>query len=78
MAIVNLLLPLGDPCTPAVCGACEKMNFFFAGLEPVDNGTEALIMQYVNCDPEYGSIRVFSPFGKELLEYVRSCDPSGA
>lgn len=78
LAIINLLLPLGDPCTPAVCGECERMNFFFAGIAPVDSGTEALLMQYVNCDADYGSIKVFSPFGKKLLDYVRSCDPSEA
>jgi anti-sigma regulatory factor (Ser/Thr protein kinase) len=69
--VVNLELPLAQPGTPHLCEAAESDGFFFSGMGPrfAPDG-DALRLQYLNCDLDVTRLQVFSPFGRELLEYV--------
>jgi len=73
---IYLYLPLCQPSTGALCPAMEDMGFFFAGLLPGRAAADWLIMQYLNnLRYDYGRIKVALPFGQELVNYVRACDP---
>jgi anti-sigma regulatory factor (Ser/Thr protein kinase) len=69
--VVYLELPLAQRGTPALCEAAEGDGFFFSGLGPrfAPDG-DALRLQYLNCDLDVSRLQVFSPFGRELLDYV--------
>lgn len=73
---VSLRLPLREAATPFLCDALEEDGFFFAGVLPHASRGPFLLLQYLNNQAiDYGRIRVASDFAKELLAYVRSCDP---
>ncbi|MFW5735361.1 MAG: GNAT family N-acetyltransferase [Oceanidesulfovibrio sp.] len=72
---VQLVLPMTSPAVCALTDAFESRGFFFSGAMPDRDGHDALVLQQLNgIDPDYDSIRTYSPAGRELLEYVRSCD----
>ncbi|MGD9787884.1 MAG: GNAT family N-acetyltransferase [Sulfuricellaceae bacterium] len=77
MAVAELSLPLGDPGMAQHLPAMESMGFFFAGLSPLKEGEDALLMHCL-IDPaiDYANIRVHSPTAQALLAYVRSQDPN--
>jgi len=71
-----LYLPLCHPTTAHFCPRCEDLGFFFAGLKPGRTGADWLVLQYLNNQRyDYGSLRAATPFGRELIDYVRNCDP---
>jgi len=73
---IYLYLPLCHPTTAHFCPRCEDLGFFFAGLKPGWNGADWLVLQYLNNQRyDYGSLRAATPFGWELIDYVRNCDP---
>ena len=69
---IFLDLPLEDPNSAAQCAAMESLGFSFSGLVPELGSTgDVLRLQYLNnvtIDPT--RLKVASPFGRELLEYV--------
>lgn len=72
---IQLLLPLGDPATPGFAEHCEGLGFFFAGISQVDMTGLKLAFQYLNkVAGDYDNVHIQSEFGRELKEYVRSCD----
>lgn len=74
--VIYLVLPLDTPPTAFMSGRFEEMGFFFAGVLPSPAGRFYLALQFLNgCDPGYDAIRINTPFGVQLMEYVRSCDP---
>ncbi len=76
VAAIYLLLPLDVPITAFISERFEEMGFFFAGVLPYPGGRYHLALQFLNnCDPGYDAIRINTPFGRRLMEYVRSCDP---
>ncbi len=71
-----LYLPLCHPATAHFCPRCEDLGFFFAGLKPGRADEDWLVLQYLNNQRyDYGSLRAATPFGWELIDYVRNCDP---
>jgi len=76
---VFLELNLHDPATATHCEAYEEMGFFFSGLMPREDGSDRLILQFLNNQRvNYDAIRVASDFGQELLDYVKQKDRSHA
>lgn len=76
---VHLLLPLADPATATMADRFEAMGFFFAGVCPVFDGGESLVLQYVDTPrTDYDSIHVHSAFAEEIKRYVMACDPRTA
>lgn len=74
--VAHISLPLADPATDAVTDMVEKMGFFLAGVGLDDHGKEVLLLQYLHgVDPDFDSIHLASPFGRELLEYLRTIYP---
>ncbi len=78
IAEVLLYLNLEDPTVCDLIGQFEAMEFFYAGILPCSNaGGDALLLQYLNNVPiDYGKINIACEMGREILEYVRSCDPN--
>lgn len=75
--VVQLLLPLPDPFTAQACGRFEDLGFFFGGVGPGPGCVEYLVLQRMTAtDPGYDGVHLASDFGRELLAYIRSCDPS--
>jgi serine/threonine-protein kinase RsbW len=73
---IYLYLPLLQPPTAGLCARFEDMGFFFGGLRHGRAGEDWLMLQYLNnqrCD--YGQLKAATPFGQELIDYVRSRDP---
>jgi anti-sigma regulatory factor (Ser/Thr protein kinase) len=72
---IQLLLPLSDPATPDFTEHFEGLGFFFAGTSQVDVTGQKLALQYLNkVVGDYDNVHIHSEFGRELKEYVRSCD----
>ncbi len=77
IAAINLFLSLKDPLTYFMATEFEKMGFFFAGILPESQIGDALILQYMNnVDMNYSKILLVSDVSKELLDYIRRCDPN--
>lgn len=76
---IYLYLPLFHPSTGSDCTMFEDMGFFFSGLKLGKGGNDWLVLQYLNNQRyDYDSIKTYSPFARELLDYVRSSDPAGS
>jgi anti-sigma regulatory factor (Ser/Thr protein kinase)/GNAT superfamily N-acetyltransferase len=74
-----LSLNLHDPYTAILTEEFEKLGFFFAGIHPADEESTYLILQYLNNQKmDYSLLDLDVDFGKELAEYVKSCDPSNS
>jgi len=74
---ICLYLPLPQPSTAVFCSAVEEMGFFFSGLNFGRSGEDWLVLQYLNNQRyDYGRLKSATPFGKELIDYVRDCDPT--
>ena len=71
--VVYLYLPLAQPGTPELCVAAEADGFFFGGIGPrFATDGDALCLQYVAGHLDTGLLKIASPFGKELLDYVNA------
>ncbi len=76
---IYLYLPLIEPATAVHCGDLEELGFFFAGMIPGPSGSDYLVLQYLNNRRyDYSLLQAATPFGKELIRYVRTCDPHAA
>ncbi len=73
---IYLYLPLQEPATALMTGPCEELGFFFAGIQPGGCGNDQLLLQYLNNQRiDYTALAGATPFGRELIAYVGSCDP---
>ncbi|MDD5204555.1 MAG: ATP-binding protein [Desulfobacterales bacterium] len=73
---IQIMLSLEDPSTPQLVPAMEKMGFFFSGILPLTGCGDVIMLQYLNnIKVDYSGIQIYSEMGKELLTYIRSCDP---
>lgn len=71
---IQIRFPLTDTRTSDMCEKFEHIGFFFAGICPGYNGSESLILQYLNeVEPGFESVQTFSDFGKTLKNYVHKC-----
>jgi hypothetical protein len=71
--VVYLELPLDQGGTDALCrDAEEKEGFFFTGLGPssVTPGGESLYLQYLNTELDMSHLKIATPMGKEIFDYV--------
>ncbi|MCE5281858.1 MAG: ATP-binding protein [Deltaproteobacteria bacterium] len=79
IAAVQLFLRLEDPNTYFLGPEIERLGFFFAGIMPGEMAGDALILQYLNNVPfDYGKVQAYTPVAKEVLAYIRACDPNEA
>jgi hypothetical protein len=77
LGAIYVRLPLNDPAAPALCDAFEKDGCFFSGVEPwLFSGADALRLQYVAKPLDLSQLSIFSPFARELLDYVASAMPT--
>ncbi|HWR40840.1 MAG TPA: ATP-binding protein [Patescibacteria group bacterium] len=69
--VVYLELPLDQGGLDDICRAAETEGFFFAGLgnSSVTDG-ESLFLQYLNTEIDLNHLRIATPKGKEILNYV--------
>ena len=75
--VVELFVNLTDPCTPWVVSQAEKLGFFFTGVLPETAGGDSIVMQYFNgIQVEYESLVIDQPRTAELLDYVKTQDPT--
>ncbi len=74
---ITLYLNLHDPVVCSLIGKFEEIGFFYAGILPFSHVGDALLLQYLNNVPiDYSKINIACEMGREILEYVRSCDPN--
>ncbi|MDA8126314.1 MAG: ATP-binding protein [Deltaproteobacteria bacterium] len=68
---VFLELPLAQTGTPALCTFAEEKGFFLSGIGPrfAPDG-DVLRMQYLNSEIDTGLLKIYNPFGRELLAYI--------
>ncbi len=70
--VVYLEIPPVQAGGETICQEAEKVGFFFAGLGPSSTAEgETLILQYLNTKLDLSCLRVATPMGKEILEYLR-------
>jgi GNAT superfamily N-acetyltransferase len=75
--VILLELDLSRPALALLVPACESLGFFFAGLLPGGDGSQTLILQYLNNVPlDYDRIQLHSPLAREILAYVKQADPN--
>ena len=73
---VTLRLPLEDPGTPTLAAGLESLGCFPVGVLPDEVRGDRLLMQRVFEGPlDYEKVTTASPWGRRLLERVRSNDP---
>lgn len=74
---IYLYLSLTDPETARQTARFEESGFFFGGVFPGRGGRDWLVLQYLNNQRlDYGLMRTATDFGREIVEYVRDCDPN--
>lgn len=74
---VYVHLPLENPEISDCCQALEDVGFFFGGIMQTAEGSDYLMLQYLNNQIyNYDTLEVFSDFAKELAAYVRCHDPN--
>lgn len=75
---IYLYLPLSQPATAWLTASFEEMGFFFGGLHPNREGNDQFILQALNNQRhDYTALQAATPFGRQLIAYVRGCDPDG-
>jgi len=67
---VYLMLPLDVPATATMTEDFEEAGFFFSGITFSPEGREHLALQYINGKPGLNAVEVYSPFARELLDYL--------
>lgn len=71
---IQLGLPFSNAMILELCSSFESMGFFFAGVSSGYNGSENLMLQYLNgVEPDFDSIHAYSDFARKLKEYVAAC-----
>ncbi|MCX8111113.1 MAG: GNAT family N-acetyltransferase [Syntrophorhabdaceae bacterium] len=76
MSSITLFLSLEDPMTYFIAPELEKMDYFFSGIMPQTAHGDSLILQYLNNVAfNYDKLMIYTDFGKELVSYIKSCDP---
>jgi serine/threonine-protein kinase RsbW len=74
---VYLFLPLEFPETSIHCKDFEALGFFFSGVKPAKGHKAWLLLQYLNNQSyDYNKLVFCSDFGRELMSYIRKCDPN--
>jgi len=74
---IYLYLPLNHWHTPEFCQLIEERGFFFAGIRPGKDDNDWLVLQYLNNQKyDYESLKLFSPIGQALLNYIKTQDPN--
>ena len=70
-AVIGLDLPLAQGATPYICNLAEENGFFFSGVRPhfAPDG-DFLRLQYLNAELDLERICLYSPFARELLDYI--------
>jgi len=77
IACITLVLSLEDPLTYFLTSEFEKTGFFFSGIMPQTMIGDALILQYLNnVAIDYGKVKVYTDYSKDILAYIKSCDPN--
>lgn len=77
IAAINLYLNMEDPATYFLVPKLEEMGFFFSGILPMTAIGDTLILQYLNnVDFDYEKVMTYSDTAREILDYVRRCDPN--
>lgn len=71
MDAVYAFLPADDAASPHVVEQCEAMGFFFAGVMPhIHDGSDRILLQYVDIPLDMDAIRVYGDMTRSLKEYV--------
>ncbi|MBI4965904.1 MAG: GNAT family N-acetyltransferase [Desulfomonile tiedjei] len=75
--VIQLPCDLTNPLAYRLVEQFEELGFFFCGIWPESDTGDALILQYLNnVSIDYDRIKIASPLGKEMLDYVKSRDPN--
>jgi anti-sigma regulatory factor (Ser/Thr protein kinase)/GNAT superfamily N-acetyltransferase len=76
VAIVFLLLPLGDPRAPDVVPGIESLGFFFTGIMPGTVNGDCMIFEYLNgVAVDYSGLVAASSAAQRIVAYVAEQDP---
>lgn len=79
IASIAIALNMEDALTYFIAPELEKLNFFFSGILPASEVGDALLFQYVNnIAIDYDKIVAHSDDAREILDYIKTCDPHRA
>ncbi|HOT77775.1 MAG TPA: hypothetical protein PK467_18455, partial [Candidatus Wallbacteria bacterium] len=79
IASISVALNMQDCLTYFIAPELEKLNFFFSGILPASEVGDALLFQYVNnIAIDYDKIVAHSDDAREILDYIKTCDPHRA
>ncbi|HOE16472.1 MAG TPA: GNAT family N-acetyltransferase [Syntrophorhabdaceae bacterium] len=77
IASITLVFSLEDPLTYFLTSDFERMGFFFSGILPHTIIGDALLLQYLNNVPfDYDKVQIHTDNGKDILAYIKTCDPN--
>lgn len=69
--VFQVRLNLSEPWAGRVVDVLRQQGYFFGGVLPRWFDSDGLLMQKLECPPDYDGILLWSDFAKELLEFIR-------
>jgi hypothetical protein len=70
--VFQVWLPLGAPCVNRAVEICRGEGYFFGGLLSRWFGADGLLMQKLECEPDFEEIQLHSDRAKTILDMVMS------
>jgi len=69
--VFQIRLNLSQPSVGQAVDILRKHGYFFGGVLPRWFDSDGLLLQKLECPPDYDGILLWSDFAKELLEFIR-------
>ena len=71
MVVSQASLNMNDACVGEAVDILRERGYFFGGPLPRWFDTDGLLMQKLDCPPDFEGIVLGSDFAKELLAFIR-------
>ena len=71
VVVFQVWLDLTKPWVGEAAEELRKAGYFFGGMLPRWLDGDALLMQRLVCEPDFGDIKLYTDFSKELLAFVQ-------
>jgi len=69
--VFQIRLKLSEPSVGHAVDILKSQGYFFGGVLPRWFDSDGLLMQKLDCPPDFDRIMLWSDFAKELLEFIR-------
>ena len=70
--VYHLQLPLAHPALPEAVETARAHGYFYAGVLPLWTGTDVLLLQKLQAEPDFTLPKLLGDEAKELLAFIRA------